>query len=138
MASGFAALQNDGCYREPTCIIRIEDSQGGLIYTSEPEEEDTDRKSKKNEADGTRIYKSNAARMMTDMLQTVMTEGTARGLGLGDMPSAGKTGTTNDNKDGLQAIHVTIRQVSGLAMTSRRRCQGLRAPLIREISGIII
>ena len=38
--------------------------------------------------------------MMTDMLQTVMTEGTARGLDLGDMPSAGKTGTTNDNKDG--------------------------------------
>lgn len=100
MASGYAALQNDGCYREPTCIIRIEDSQGSLIYTSEPEEEDKDRKSKKNEADGTRIYKSNAARMMTDMLQTVMTEGTARGLGLGDMPSVGKTGTTNDNKDG--------------------------------------
>ena len=38
--------------------------------------------------------------MMTDMLETVMNEGTARGLGLGDMPSAGKTGTTNDNKDG--------------------------------------
>ena len=37
---------------------------------------------------------------MTDMLQTVMTEGTARGLGLGEMPCAGKTGTTNDNKDG--------------------------------------
>ena len=29
-----------------------------------------------------------------------MTRGTARGLDLGDMPSAGKTGTTNDHKDG--------------------------------------
>lgn len=94
MAAGFAALENDGCYREPTCIVKIEDTQGNLIYTTEPEDE------KAKKAEGTRIYKSNAARMMTDMLQTVMNEGTASGLGLGDMPSAGKTGTTNDNKDG--------------------------------------
>ncbi len=100
MAAGFAALENDGCYREPTCIVKIEDTQGNLIYTSETEEDEANRKSKKDQADGTRIYKSNAARMMTDMLQTVIQEGTAKGLGLGDMPSAGKTGTTNDNKDG--------------------------------------
>lgn len=100
MTAGFAALQNDGCYREPTCIIRIEDTQGNLIYTSETEEKERNKKKQKEQAEGTRIYKSNAARTMTDMLQTVMTEGTARGLGLGDMPSAGKTGTTNDNKDG--------------------------------------
>lgn len=98
MAAGFATLQNDGCYREPTCIIKIEDTQGNLIYTSETENEK--KKNKKDKAEGIRIYKSNAARMMTDMLQTVMAEGTASGLGLGDMPSAGKTGTTNDNKDG--------------------------------------
>lgn len=98
MTAGFAALQNDGCYREPTCIVKIEDTQGNLIYTSETDEEERNRK--KDQTDGIRIYKSNAARMMTDMLQTVMQEGTARGLGLGDMPSAGKTGTTNDNKDG--------------------------------------
>ncbi len=98
MAAGFATLQNDGCYREPTCIIKIEDTQGNLIYTSETENEK--EKNKKDQAEGIRIYKSNAARMMTNMLQTVMMEGTASGLGLGDMPSAGKTGTTNDNKDG--------------------------------------
>lgn len=99
MAAGFATLQNDGCYREPTCIVRIEDTQGNLIYVSEIEDEEQ-KTSKKEQAEGTRIYKSNAARMMTDMLQTVMTEGTGRGLGLDDMPSAGKTGTTNDYKDG--------------------------------------
>ncbi len=99
MAAGFATLQNDGCYREPTCIIKIEDTQGNLIYLSENEEEEK-KNAAKDQVQGTRIYKSNAARMMTDMLQTVFTEGTARGLGLGDMPCAGKTGTTNDNKDG--------------------------------------
>ncbi len=98
MAAGFAALENDGCYRQPTCITKIEDTQGNLIYTAQT---DADREQqKKEEAEGIRIYKSNASRMMTDMLETVMNEGTARGLGLGDMPSAGKTGTTNDNKDG--------------------------------------
>ena len=100
MAAGFASLQNDGCYREPTCIIKIEDTKGDLIYTSETDEEKGQRKKEEAEAEGTRIYKSNAARMMTNLLETVMHEGTARGLSLGDMPSAGKTGTTNDNKDG--------------------------------------
>ena len=38
--------------------------------------------------------------MVTDMLTTAVTEGTGAGLGVTDMPSAGKTGTTNDNKDG--------------------------------------
>lgn len=100
MTAGYATLQNDGCYREPTCIVKIEDSQGNLIYSSESEPDKNKKKSKEQQAEGTRIYKSNAARTMTDMLQTVMTEGTARGLGLGEMPCAGKTGTTNDNKDG--------------------------------------
>ena len=46
------------------------------------------------------IYKKNAARMMTDVLKGVITNGTGKGLDLGDMPCAGKTGTTNDQKDG--------------------------------------
>ena len=37
---------------------------------------------------------------MTDMLQSVVAEGTARGIDLGEMPAAGKTGTTNNNRDG--------------------------------------
>ena len=98
MVAGFAALENDGCYREPSCIVKIEDTQGNVIYDAETDKDRENRK--KEKAEGKRIYKSNAARMMTDMLQTVINEGTASGLGLGDMPSAGKTGTTNDNKDG--------------------------------------
>ena len=96
MAAGYATLENDGCYRMPTCIVRIEDAQGNLIYTTEEEKEEEES----TEPQGTRIYKSNAARMMTDIMQTVITNGTGRGLGLGDMPCAGKTGTTDDNKDG--------------------------------------
>ena len=46
------------------------------------------------------VYKENAARMMTDMLVSVVQEGTGKGLAIREMPCAGKTGTTNDNKDG--------------------------------------
>ena len=37
---------------------------------------------------------------MTDMLVSVVQEGTGKGLAIREMPCAGKTGTTNDNKDG--------------------------------------
>lgn len=86
MAKGYATIKNDGGYRNPTCIMKITDADGEVIY----------------QADQTAsvIYKENACRQMTDMLQTVITSGTGRGYSLGKMPCAGKTGTTNDNKDG--------------------------------------
>lgn len=87
MAGGYAALANDGLFRSTTCIMRIVDSNGNLIVNNESR-------------GGKRVYKSNAVAMMVDMLQTVIAEGTGRGLGVSNMPSAGKTGTTNDNKDG--------------------------------------
>lgn len=86
MAKGYATIKNDGGYRNPTCIMKITNADGEVIY----------------QADQTAsvIYKENACRQMTDMLQTVITSGTGRGYSLGKMPCAGKTGTTNDNKDG--------------------------------------
>ena len=86
MAAGYAALANDGMYREPTCIMRITDDTGAEVYLAAQE--------------GQEVYRQNAARMMTDVLKGVFINGTGRGLGLSDMPCAGKTGTTNDHKDG--------------------------------------
>lgn len=86
MASAYAALEHDGKYREPTCITKITDAQDNVILETANEEKE--------------VYKSNAARMMTDMLVSVIQSGTGRGLAFSDMPCAGKTGTTNDNKDG--------------------------------------
>ena len=86
MASGFATIENDGYYRTPTCIVKIEDGNGTVLYNSGQKP--------------VLVYKKNAARMMTDVLKGVITNGTGKGLDLGDMPCAGKTGTTNDQKDG--------------------------------------
>lgn len=86
MAAAYATIENDGVYREPTCIKKITDTAGNIIYESDQT--------------GTQIYQHNAARAMTDILTGVMQDGTAKGLDLGRIPSAGKTGTTNDQKDG--------------------------------------
>ena len=34
MASGYAAIENDGNYRAPTCIVKILDADGNEIYAS--------------------------------------------------------------------------------------------------------
>jgi membrane peptidoglycan carboxypeptidase len=86
MASAFATLENDGKYREPTCIVMIMNSRGETIVSDEIEEKV--------------IYEENAARTMTDILTGVLTRGTGKSLRLNNMTAAGKTGTTNDKKDG--------------------------------------
>lgn len=86
MAAGYATIANDGKYRQPTCIRSIIDSNENVIYTAEQSE--------------TVIYEENAARMMTDTLVSVMQEGTGKKWQLDSMPCAGKTGTTNEYKDG--------------------------------------
>ena len=87
MASAYSALENDGKYREPTCIVKILDGEGKEIVSDHVEQQT--------------IYKKDAAHSMTDILTGVITRGTAHGLGLDNgQPSAGKTGTTNDKKDG--------------------------------------
>ena len=86
MASAYATLENDGMYREPTCVESIVDSDENVIYTSDKTE--------------TVIYSETASRMMVDCMTEVMKSGTGRNIALDNMPCAGKTGTTNDQKDG--------------------------------------
>lgn len=86
MAAAYATLENDGMYRQPTCIKSIIDSDENIVYASQQTE--------------AVIYEKTAARMMTDVLTTVMESGTGRRMNLENMPCAGKTGTTNDHKDG--------------------------------------
>ena len=86
MSGAYTALANGGVYRKPSCIVKVEDSYGNVVFETQMEEK--------------QVYEASAAKAMTDILEGVMTRGTAAGLGLDQMPSAGKTGTTNENKDG--------------------------------------
>ena len=85
MAGGFAAIENDGVFRTPTCIVRIQNASGAVVA-------DTSKRAVK-------IYEVNASRMMTDMLRSVVTEGTGSAANITNAIVAGKTGTTNSNKD---------------------------------------
>jgi penicillin-binding protein 1A len=86
MASAYGVFADHGLRAEPTPVLRVTDRDGHvLIDNSKPET--------------TRVLKEEVADNVTDILRGVLTSGTAAGRGLGERPAAGKTGTTEDNKD---------------------------------------
>jgi penicillin-binding protein 4 len=87
MAAAYSTLARNGEYIKPTGIRKIIDVTNTVLY-----ENDHAKK---------RIYDSGSAYLMTDVLKGVLTKpyATGYGLALKDMPAAGKTGTTNSNKD---------------------------------------
>lgn len=84
MASAYAAIANDGVYRSPSCVVRIMDAEGVVVY-------EADRT-------GKTVYTAQAAETMEDVLAGVMENGTGAPVKLNEF-CAGKTGTTNDYKD---------------------------------------
>ena len=54
MTAGYATIENDGIYREPTCIVKILDSDGNVVLDEQVKEK--------------RIYSEDAARTMTDVI----------------------------------------------------------------------
>ena len=87
MAGGYCALANHGEWIEPTCIQTFV-MRDGTRYTPELKKQ---------------VYTARAADNMVDILQGVLIRGTAAGLGWSGstkMDAFGKTGTTNDSKDG--------------------------------------
>lgn len=94
MASAYTTIENDGVFRSPTCISKITDAEYNIIidnveYTT----------SKTSTIEIKQIYQTNAARIMTDVLKGVLTNGTGRKYNIDNAICAAKTGTTNDNKD---------------------------------------
>lgn len=88
MASGYSTLVNEGKYRSPSCIVSIKDSSGKELYKEEEQQT---------------VYGKEAASTMLDILKGVLVRGTAKDLKWAEeseISAAGKTGTTNDSKDG--------------------------------------
>ncbi|WML37048.1 transglycosylase domain-containing protein [Clostridium sp. OS1-26] len=88
MASGYSTLARTGQYINPTCIQEIVDSSGNKIY--------------KNSYKTKEVYTKQASTWMTDILKGSIENpwGTAHKLKLSNMTAAGKTGTTDNSKDG--------------------------------------
>lgn len=85
MANAYSTLANDGAYTQADCIKSIKDMNGNELYSS---------------PSATQVYTKDAAQSMTGILRGVITKGTASSMNWSSSTdAAGKTGTTNSNKD---------------------------------------
>ncbi len=111
MARAYAVLANGGFRVEPYFISRIEDSKGEAIYTAAPykvcegcpkadENSTTNAETSQTFKIAERAISPQNHFLMNSMMRDVITYGTgrkARSLGRKDL--AGKTGTTNEQRD---------------------------------------
>lgn len=106
MATAYAVLANGGYRISQYLIERIEDNQGVAVYRANPArvcencESDPSEGDDKEETIAPRVISAQNHYLMNSMMQDVIRRGTAtkaRVLGREDL--AGKTGTTNDQKD---------------------------------------
>ncbi len=81
----YGTFANGGYKVQPYAIERIETQRGKVIYEAK-------------RAKIEKVLDKNTAGIMTAMLRKVITNGTGRGADIAK-PMAGKTGTTNENKD---------------------------------------
>lgn len=87
MDTAFNVLANGGMYTSPITFTSVYDRHGNIVLENTPEEH--------------RVITPQSAYIVTDMLRGVVSSprGTGRGASIGNMPVAGKTGTTDDQKD---------------------------------------
>ncbi|MEX2484703.1 MAG: transglycosylase domain-containing protein [Brumimicrobium sp.] len=94
MVGAQTAFVNKGIYTKPTSLLRIEDRHGNVVYENQPQSKE--------------VMSEELAYATLNMMKQVVQKGTAaslRGTWRGDwggvtQPTAGKTGTTQNNSDG--------------------------------------
>jgi penicillin-binding protein 1A len=86
MTRAFASVQNKGVAVTPYAVRKVVTADGRLLYQKEREEERV-------------LVAPWVAAEMTDLLQSAVLTGTGRAAQIG-RPVAGKTGTTQSNRDG--------------------------------------
>ncbi len=87
MASAFGTFANGGRLAAPTPVLRVTDADGNVLVDNTEAADAADQ-----------VIGPDIADNVTDVLQGVLTDGTAADNGIG-RPAAGKTGSTNDNLD---------------------------------------
>ncbi len=85
MAAAYASLGNTGVFNKPHFITKIVDSNGVTIYQFKP--------------DSNRVMTVQTSWLMNNILQSVVTSGTGTNAIIPNVPTAGKTGTSEDLTD---------------------------------------
>nr|WP_239479685.1 PBP1A family penicillin-binding protein [Actibacterium sp. 188UL27-1] len=107
MVSAYAMFANGGERVEPTLVDRVQDRWGKTVFRHDQRTCEDCRTASLNvgetpriTSDRDRVINAITAYQLTSMMRGVVQRGTARkNVNLGDVPVAGKTGTTNDSKD---------------------------------------
>ena len=85
MAGAYATIENDGVYRTPLFYTKITDSNGNVVMEAKQKTE--------------QVISPQAAYVIKNILQTVVSSGTATYCKISGIDVAAKTGTTNGNYD---------------------------------------
>ncbi|RXZ77048.1 carboxypeptidase [Paenibacillaceae bacterium] len=90
LTNAYGAIANNGIFNDAYMISKITDSNGKIVYQHKVNPE--------------RVFSEETAFLMTDMLRTVITNGTATSIKsmfshYGSIPVAGKTGSTQNYGD---------------------------------------
>ena len=85
MTAAYCTFANKGMYNKPVTYTKVIDSSGKIILENKPQNK--------------RAMSEETAYIMTDMMSGVVTGGTGKSAKIPDVFTAGKTGTSNDNKD---------------------------------------
>ncbi|MDQ4024125.1 MAG: transglycosylase domain-containing protein [Actinomycetota bacterium] len=104
MARAYAAIDAGGRLPEVTPVAWIEDSEGNCLWEYvQDRERECENEAKGN---GDPVVEENSAHVLTQTLEGVVQSGTAAGAVSLPRPAAGKTGTTQDNRDAWFAGYV--------------------------------
>jgi membrane peptidoglycan carboxypeptidase len=101
IVSMVSAVANGGVLYRPFVVKKIQDPRKGVVSETEPH--------------GARIMSEQTARQLQDMLDSVVTDGTARASKLAGYTAAGKTGTAQKIVDGRYAPHTYVASFAGYA-----------------------
>ncbi len=93
IASAYCTFNNEGNFNTTSCINKIEDDNGNIIY----------RNIKKN----TNIFSADTVTIINDMLKNVVNEGTAKKLSFNQFPLYAKTGTVGNEKGNTDAYTIS-------------------------------
>lgn len=86
LTAAYAAIANKGSYNRPHFYTKVLDHDGKLLLSQE-------------EASPREVIKPSTAWLLTSAMQDVMTRGTGTDANVRGITLAGKTGTTNDERD---------------------------------------
>ncbi len=85
MAQAFSAFDNEGVFTYARTYTKVTDSNGNIVLDNTP--------------NTIQAFSANTAHIMSYMLKGAVDGGTGSEARLGNMPVAGKTGTTTDSRD---------------------------------------